>query len=301
MRLRSAIHVRVERELVTRRTLLFGAAPASAAILCLGNTSASAHTRERLAALEAATGGRIGIAGVNTGNGATVRHRADERFPFCSTFKPLVAAAILKRSATEPGLLEQTISYSRQDLVSYAPITSRHVAQGMTVSALCAAALQYSDNTAGNLMIRLLGGPTAVTAFARSIGDETFRLDRWETALNTAIPGDPRDTSTPAAMLMDLRQVSLGDVLGARERSQLVAWMQGCTTGNHRIRAVAPAGSVVADKTGTGDNGTANDIAMIQPPGKAPIVLVVFTTNVQHTARDKVVAAAAQAALEALA
>lgn len=284
----------------TRRTLLFAAASAPAAAAVLGGTPASAATRDRFAALEASAGGRIGVAGVNTGNGATLRHRAEERFPFCSTFKLLAASAILKLSATDRGLLERKIGYAKGDLVPYSPITSRHAGQGMTVSEICAAALQYSDNTAANLMIRLLGGPEAVTAFARSIGDAAFRLDRWETALNTAIPGDPRDTSTPAAMMTDLRGAALGDLLGAPERDRLVAWMRGCTTGDRRIRAVAPAGSAVADKTGTGDNGTANDIAVIWPPGKAPIVLVVYATAVQHAAPDEVIAAAAKAALDEL-
>jgi beta-lactamase class A len=284
---------------LTRRALL-AAASASTTGACLGSSPVSAEPRDRLAALEASAGGRIGVAGVDTGSGATVGHRADERFPFCSTFKLLAVSAILKRSATDDGLLRQRIDCTERDLVPYSPITGQHAGQGMTVSAICAAALQYSDNTAANLMIRLLGGPATVTAFARSIGDEAFRLDRWETALNTAIPGDLRDTSTPAAMMMDLRRATLGELLGTPQRDQLVAWMRGCTTGLKRIRAAAPAGSVVADKTGTGDYGTANDIAVIWPPGKAPIVLAIFATNARHAAPDEMIAEAAKAALNAL-
>jgi beta-lactamase class A len=284
---------------LTRRALLSAAAPASLAAMGHGTT---AQTWKGLAELEAATGGRIGVAGLNTANGRTVEHRADQRFPFCSTFKLITASAILQRSVTDPELLGRRIDYGKQDLVPYSPITSQHAGQGMTVSAICAAALQYSDNTAANLMIRLLGGTGAVTDFARSIGDERFRLDRWETALNDAVPGDPRDTSTPAAMLADLRLATLGGFLPAPRRAQLVTWMKGCTTGFKRIRAALPAGWIVADKTGTGDYGTANDIAVVWPPGRPPIILAVYTTQEKQNApsNDATVAAAARLALQAL-
>ena len=286
----------------TRRTLLLGAASATAASACLGRWRASAAAPDRLAELETAIRGRIGVAGLNTATGATVSHRSDERFPFCSTFKLLAVSAILARSATDRGLLEQQIEYTEHDLAKYSPVTGQHAGKGMTVAAICAAALQYSDNTAANLIIRLLGGPDAVTGFARSIGDETFRLDRWEPALNEATPGDPRDTATPAAMMTDLRRATLGDLLGAPERDQLVAWMQGCTTGLKRIRAAVPAGWLVADKTGSGDYGTANDLAVIWPPGKAPIILAVYSTQESENApvRDDVVATAAKIALDML-
>lgn len=286
----------------TRRTLLLGATSATAASACLGSRRASVEAPDRLAELETAIGGRIGVAGLNTGTGAMVSHRANERFPFCSTFKLLAVSAILARSATDRGLLDQQIGYTEHDLAKYSPITSQHAGEGMTVAAICAAALQYSDNTAANLMIRLLGGPDAVTSFARSIGDEMFRLDRWETALNEATPGDPRDTITPAAMMTDLRRATLGDLFGAPERDQLVAWMRGCTTGLKRIRAAVPAGWLVADKTGSGDYGTANDIAVIWPPGKAPIVLAVYSTQGSKDApvRDDIVATAAKIAFDVL-
>lgn len=284
--------------LPTRRTLLLAAASAT----CPGSWHASAQTPDRLAALEVETGGRIGVAALNTGTGATVNHRADERFPCCSTFKLLAVSAILTRSARDRGLLDQRIDYTKHDLVEYSPITSQHAGDGMTVAAICAAALQYSDNTAANLMIRLLGGPGAVTAFARSIGDEQFRLDCWETALNGAVPGDPRDTSTPVAMMTDLRRAVLEDLLGARERDQLVTWMRGCTTGLKRIRMAVPAGWAVANKTGSGGYGTVNDVAVVWPPDKAPIVLAIYSTQEKKDApvHDEVVAAVARATFEAL-
>jgi beta-lactamase class A len=152
-------------------------------------------------------------------------------------------------------------------------------------------------------LLWLLGGPHTVTAFARSIGDDTFRLDRWETALNTAIPADARDTTTPAAMMRDLQRLALGDALGIPQREQLVAWMHGNTTGAKRIRAGLPAGWSIADKTGTGDYGTSNDIALAWPPGKPPIVLAVFFTQrgKNATPRDDVVAAAAKIVAETFA
>ena len=285
---------------LSRRTLLRATLSTGAAAGIV--SKAAAQASDRFAALEASTGARIGVAGLDTGSGTAIRHRADERFPLCSTFKLLAVSAILHRVATEPGLLQRSIEVPAQNLVVYSPITSQHAGQPMTVAAICAAALQYSDNTAANLMLSLLGGPAAVTAFARSIGDEQFRLDRWETALNTAIPGDPRDTSTPGAMMTALQRATLGDLLAPPERDQLVTWMRGCTTGDKRIRSVVPAGSLVADKTGSGDYGTANDIAVVWPPGGAPVVLAIYTAHDDKTAapRDDLIAETARIVLAAL-
>lgn len=282
---------------LTRRDLMIAVAAAS-----VDAGLADAASRNPFAALEAKYGGRIGVAGLDAGSGAHVLHRADERFPMCSTFKLIAVSAVLTRAARDSTLLARVIPYAASDLVPYSPITRHHVGQGMRVSALCAAALQYSDNTAANLILRLIGGPAGATAFARSVGDTSFRLDRWETALNDAVPGDPRDTSTPAAMMGDLHRALLGDLLGVPERRQLAAWMRGCTTGGKRIRAAVPGGWDVADKTGSGDYGTANDIAVIWPPGKAPIVLAVYFTEEKKGApyRDDVVAASARAALAML-
>jgi len=256
-----------------------------------------------LRALESAAGGRLGVAAFNSANRAQIGHRADERFPFCSTFKVLAVAAILKRSAAERGLLQHRITYARDALVAYSPVTEKHAVAGMSVAELCAAALQYSDNTAANLLMKRLGGPAAVTAFARSIGDGESRLDRWETELNTAIPGDPRDTTTPAAMSGNLQRLVLGDALGETERGRLLEWMRGNTTGATRIRAGMPAGWQVADKTGSGAYGTVNDVALVWPPGKPPIVLAIYFTQPGKDAawRNDVVATAAKIAVEALA
>lgn len=258
---------------------------------------------DRLAALERASGGRLGVAALSPETDVRVAYRADERFPFCSTFKVILASAILRRSATDSGLLARRIVYTQADMVAYSPITEKHVGAGMTVSQLCAAALQHSDNTAANLLIGLLGGPAAVTAFARSIDDTRFRLDRLETALNEATPGDARDTTTPMAMARSLHRLALGDGLGQPARHQLTDWLRGNTTGASRIRAGMPGDWPVGDKTGTGDYGTTNDIAVIWPPKRPPFVLAVYFTqrDKQAPARSDVIAAVSRIVAEALA
>lgn len=286
-----------------RRTLLaaFGALALPSPLLFAAEaTGEKAKIGASLAALEKTLDGRIGLFALDTGNGAQLAYRADERFPFCSTFKVIAAAAVLAKDMQAPGLLQQRIRYAQRDLVPYSPITEKHVGDGMTVAALCAAAIQYSDNTAGNLLIDLLGGSAAVTAFARAVGDMQFRLDRRETELNTAIPGDPRDTTTPKAMGQTLQRLALGDALASAQRTQLQDWMRGNTTGDSRIRAGIPSGWQAADKTGTGDYGSANDIAILWPPGRAPVVLAVYTTRHQKDAgaRNDVIAQATRIAVD---
>jgi beta-lactamase class A len=291
-----------------RRSLLLAAllvplANASS-LRAVGQTAATAGktrvAQGKLAKLESQLQGRLGVFALNTADGTQLAHRADERFPLNSTFKLMLASAVLRKSQDVPGLMQQRIKYGPANLVTYSPITEKHLKAGMTVAELCAAALQYSDNTAANLLMKNLGGPGAVTAFARSVGDKQFRLDRWETALNTAIPGDPRDTSTPRAMGLSLRKLVLGDGLKAPQRQQLQQWLRGNTTGDARIPAGVPAGWAVGDKTGTGDYGTAHDVAVLWPPKGAPIVLTVYTahTGKDAKARNDVIASAARIVVE---
>lgn len=286
--------------LQTRRDWVMAGAAAPLLASC-GTWPAQAPSA-RLAALEAASGGRLGVAVLGTHDAAPWGHRIDERFPMCSTFKLLAASGVLALSARDAGLLGRRIVYARADLVSYSPVTQQHAGEGMTVAALCAAALQYSDNTAGNLLIRLLGGPEGVTGYARSIGDAAFRLDRWETELNTAIPGDPRDTTTPAAMAASLQRLALGEALGAPQRAQLVDWLRGNTTGAARIRAGVPADWRVGDKTGGGDYGTTNDVAVLWPPRRPPLVVAMYFTQPHDknaAARNDVLAQAARIVADA--
>lgn len=235
--------------------------------------------QKQLEAIEKELDGRLGVFALDTATGSQLAYHADERFPFCSTFKLIAASAILAKSVQVPGMLQQRIAYTKKDLVTYSPITEKHVGAGMTIGELCAAALQYSDNTAANLLIANLGGTEAVTAFARSIGDDVFRLDRWETELNSAIPGDPRDTTTPMAIGHSLNRLALGDGLKSEQRTQLCDWLLGNTTGAARIKAALPADWKIGDKTGTGDYGTANDVGVVWPVGRAPVIVAIYTTR----------------------
>jgi len=285
-----------------RRSLLLSlaAAPLCRAAELLDGVAAGipSSAEALLARLESESGGRLGLFALDTADSCHVQWRGDERFPFCSTFKMMLAAAVLARG---PALLAQHIKFQSRDLVSYSPITSKYAGKGMTVAALCAATIQYSDNGAANLLIQRLGGTAAVTAFARSIGDQQFRLDRMETQLNSAIPGDLRDTTTPAAMAGSLQQLVLGEALPPAARKHLKDWLLGNTTGDTRIRTGVASGWQVADKTGSGDYGSTNDIGIIWPPGRAPIVLAVYFTQPgkDDKARSEIIAEATRIAVAA--
>ncbi len=239
-----------------------------------------AKASERLSTLERSAGGRLGVAVIDAGGSAALLHRADERFPMCSTFKLLASAAALKRVDAGADDLARFIPYGQADLLSYAPVTKAHVDQGgMTLGALCAAAIDWSDNTAANLILNAIGGPAGFTAFARSLGDAVTRLDRDEPTLNTAIPGDPRDTTSPLAMARDLQAVLLGVALSEASRTQLEAWLVADKVGDKRLRAGLPSNWGIGDKTGSGDHGTANTIAILRPPGRAPLLAAVYYTE----------------------
>ncbi|WPB57017.1 class A beta-lactamase [Xylophilus sp. GOD-11R] len=274
---------------------------ASIAALVLPAANGQSPTDARLAELETNSGGRLGVVLLGP-EGVLASHRAQERFPACSTFKVLLAAAVLHRAASDPRLLNQLIRWDASELHTYAPVTSQATDTGLTVRELCAATIQYSDNVAANLLMRQIGGPAAVTAFARYLGDTTFRLDRWEPELNTAVPGDMRDTCTPADMARNLQRLSLGRAIAPTERRLLDSWLLGNTTGGKRIRAGTPADWTVGDKTGTGEYGTANDIAVIRRPKGKPLILTVFFTQPDPAAKanDEVVAEATRRAFAGL-
>ncbi len=248
---------------------------------------------DQFAALEKSVNGRLGIAALDTANGAHIAYRAEERFPMCSTVKVLIVSAILARSVKDTVLLERRISYNQGDLdlAVYHPITEKHLAHGMTVTELCKATIQYSDNTAANLLLNILGGPAEITAFARSLGDPITRLDRIEPALNTAIPGDKRDTTSPVAMMNNLRRLLVSSPqfpapLTSTHTALLENWMAGNTTGDKRIRSGIQAGWKVGDKTGSGDYGTNNDLAIIWSPSRAPILLAIYLTETTASAEQ---------------
>ncbi|WIM87174.1 class A beta-lactamase [Candidatus Mycobacterium wuenschmannii] len=247
------------------------------AVGCTHHDPAPSPPAPDFTALETQLSGRLGVFALDTGSGATVGHRADERFLMCSTAKTLAVAAVLRQNERRPGLVDQVVRYGQADVLEWAPVTAKHVDTGMTVGALCDAAITVSDNTAANLLVGLLGGPPAVTEFARSLGDSITSVDRLEPDLNVTSPGDRRDTSTPAQMAQNLRGLSLGDGQHADARDRLVALLKANTTGGQCIRAGLPQNWVVGDKTGSGAQGESNDIAIVWPPGRPPLAIAVYT------------------------
>lgn len=257
-------------------------------------------TATALADLEHRFHARLGLFALDTRTGRSVTYRADEHFAFCSTGKVL-AAAILLRDDSD-ARLDQVITYRSSDIVEHSPVTSKHVATGMTSREIIAAALRYSDNTAENLMLTRLGGPAALQAALRRLGDTTTNVDRDEPALDDVIPGDTRDTSTPRTLATDLRGFVLGAILPTNRRDQLTSLMLGNTTGAPYIKAGLPAGWKVADKTGSGDHGTRDDIAVVVPPGGAPIVIAVLSDrdSANASSDDALIADATRTAIAAL-
>lgn len=248
---------------------------------CINNTK-STRLCSDIGNIESSHHSRIGVYAIDTSNNSVISYNGMQKFPFCSTSKIMVAAAILKQSENNQKTLSQVIKYSESDVINsgYAPVTSKNINHGMTIKQLYEVALEYSDNTAMNLLIDNLGGITMVNKFTQSIGDNEFHLDRNEPLLNSAIPGDERDTTTPKAMTISLQKLLLGSVLESREKELLLKSMINNTTGNTKIRAgVVYPDWVVGDKTGGGGYGASNDIGIIYPKNCAPIILSIYTTR----------------------
>jgi beta-lactamase class A len=239
----------------------------------------------RIAALEKQLRGRIGVAALDTNSAATISWRGGERFAMCSTFKWFLAAAMLAGCERRRFALNQKLPFAAGDLrLPHSPVSATHIGEGgMRIAALCEAAVEISDNLAANTLFRAIGGPPALTAWLRHIGDFTTRLDRYEPALNENLPGDPRDTTTPEAMLATMRRLLLGAVLAPQSRSLLIGWMRNCKTGLERLRAGLPPAWIVADKTGTGTGSgptsAVNDLAIAWPPHRAPILITSYVSG----------------------
>ncbi len=247
---------------------------------------------QAMQALERAVGGRLGVSALNTVTGAALGWRQNERFAMCSTFKMLLAAQVLSRVDAGQDRLDAMLTFDRSVLVEHSPVTEKFAGKApMTVKALCDAIMTISDNGAANLLLERVGGPASFTAYMRSLGDPTTRLDRIEPAMSESKPGDARDTTSPLAMLSSMRALTLGKALSAANRERLVGWMQANTTGDHCLRAGAP-GWKVADKTGSGP-GTRNDIGLLWAPGAAtPILVTSYLTEckAEPKARDAALA-----------
>jgi beta-lactamase class A len=284
--------------------LLLAASPPLDGFAVANTPGSTSDFPNRILSIEQRTGTRIGVAALDTGSGKRLDYRSEERFPMCSTFKFLAAAAVLKRVDDGQEKLDRFIPYGAKDILEYAPVTKAHLNDGgMTLGALCAAAIQQSDNTAGNLLLDTIGGPAGLTNFARSFGDETTRLDRKEPDLNSVGPGDERDTTTPAEMRADMQRLLLGNVLSESSRHQLEDWLRHNEAGTLMVRAGVPKTWTVGDKTGRCGNGATNDVAFIRPPGGAPILVAIYSigsTSASADDRAATVAEAARAVVEFL-
>ncbi|WP_445218744.1 class A beta-lactamase [Bradyrhizobium sp. Pa8] len=259
-----------------RRTLL--------ASLCwmAASPALAADAPPELESYERETGGRIGVYAENLATGAKLIWRADERFVMCSTFKASLAACVLARADRGEEQLAATIPYGNADLLDYAPVAKQNLAAGaMSVTDMCKAIVELSDNTCANLLLARIGGPAALTAFWRSLGDTTSRLDHNEPELNRSPPGDPRDTTTPAAMAGNLKRLVVGEALSPASRTQITEWMVGCKTGANRLRGGLPAGWKIGDKTGNNGKDASGDIAVVWPKldskPDAPILIAGYT------------------------
>ncbi len=276
------------------------AAAAPTTVTSSPTTTSTARSAADFAELEKTFDARLGVYAVDTGTGREVSHRDGERFAYASTHKALSSAAVFQvNTLTE---LEEVVTYTAADVVVNSPVTEKHVDSGMTLREIADAAIRYSDNTAANLLFRELGGPAALGEALRGIGDTTTHVDRLEPELNDTSPGDVRDTSTPRALATSLRAVALGDVLPTEKREVLVDLLRRNTTGDKTIRAGVPDGWVVGDKTGSAAYGTRNDIAVVWPPGRAPIVLAVLSDRgtVDAARDDALLARATEVVVEAL-
>jgi len=278
------------------------AAPAAPLPTPAAPTSAPAvpDVTDAFVRLEAEFDARLGVYAVDTGSGRAIEYRADERFGYASTFKALAAGAVLAQTTAEE--LDQVVAYTADELVAHSPITELHAGTGLTLRQIAEAAVCYSDNTAGNLLLARLGGPEGVRQTLRELGDEVTEPARWETELNAVTPGDDRDTSTPRALATSLAAYAVDDALSEADRELLVEWLIGNTTGDELIRAGVPAGWEVGDKTGAGTYGTRNDIGVLWPPRGAPIVLAVLSDRDEPEAEfdNALIARATEVVVEAL-
>ncbi|MFT2211353.1 class A beta-lactamase [Rhizobium giardinii] len=248
--------------------------------------SAENDINRQLASLEKRTGGRLGVSVLDTKSNVSFGHRQDERFAMCSTVKALAAAFVLARVDKGQETLGRRIDVSKADLHAHSPVAEKHVGDGMTVGELCDAAVTYSDNAAANLILASFGGPAGLTAWLRSIGDETTRLDRTEPALNEAKPGDPRDTTTPAAMMRTLGKLLLEDVLSPSSRDQFAAWLVANRTGDRRLRAGLPTNWTIGEKTGTSGHGEAGDVGFMRPPKSQTILASVYIAEAPKPVKE---------------
>ena len=255
-----------------------------------------------VAAAEAATGGRLGLAVIDTGTGRTFSHRGTALFPMASTFKMQLAAAMLMRADARQEQLDRALSIKPGDIVGHSPFTKTRVGSSATIAELAKATVTTSDNGAANLLLATMGGPEGFTRWVRSIGDRVTRLDRYEVMMSEGLPGDPRDTTSPDAVAAIWQRLLLGNALLPASRATLTDWLIANTTGDARLRAGLPKGWRVGDKTGTGGDNSVNDIAIVWPPGRPPVIIAAFLNGGRASAavHEAVLADLARAVATAL-
>jgi beta-lactamase class A len=259
------------RDVLIAATAMFGSGRIAGAVMPRSDVA------QELMVLEHETGGRLGVAALNPRSGVRLTYRAAERFAMCSTFKLALAAAVLARVDAGGAKLDQSVSFTRADLLAHSPVTEMHVNEGaLPLETMLQAMVEVSDNTAANQLLAMIGGPAAYTQFLRGLGDRRTRLDRIELALNSNMPGDLRDTTTPSAMLADMNKLLLGTVLSGKSSERLITWMRQCSNGQDRLRARLPSGWQAADKPGTGERGAVNDLAVFWAPDGAPILVACY-------------------------
>lgn len=287
--------------MIGRRKYLMVASAVVTGLPILGMTKASfANGKfvDELRRLERESGGRLGVTLLDTRSGVRSGYRSDERFPICSTFKVLLTAAVLRRVDSGQEDLARRVRFGTEVILEHAPVTKTRVGgDGMSLAELCDATMTFSDNTAANLLLTAIGGPPALTAFVKSLGDDMTRLDRTEPALNEALPSDLRDTTTPNAMASTLSTLTLGQALSPASRTQLVTWLVGSKTGDTRLRAGLPHSWRVGERTGTGERGTANNVAVVWPESRPPLIVTAYLTEatVNRTQQNAVLAGVGRA------
>lgn len=257
-------------------------------------------THKEFSKLEQKFDARLGVYAIDTGTNQTISYRPNERFAFASTYKALAAGVLLQQNSIDT--LNEVIKFTKEDLVDYSPVTEKHVDTGMTLGEIAEAAVRYSDNTAGNILFHKIGGPKGYEKALRKMGDRVTMSDRFETELNEAIPGDIRDTSTAKAIARNLKDFTVGNALPHQKRNILTDWMKGNATGDKLIRAGVPTDWVVADKSGAGSYGTRNDIAIVWPPNRSPIIIAILSSKDEKEATydNQLIKEAAEVVIDAI-
>ena len=276
---------------LSRRSAIFSLLTATAALATPAR--AAQPIIEEIAQLEKRSDGRLGVGILDTATGEVLSHRGDELFPMCSTFKFLAAGFVLRRVDLGEESLDRIVRYGTSDLVANSPFTEKYAGgKGVSIAQLCQATVTLSDNAAANLLLTSFGGPEGLTAFLRQIGDAVTRLDRIEPEMSAATPGDPRDTTSPQAMALTMQQLLFGDVLSSAGQDQLARWLIDNETGGTRLRAGLPSDWRIGDKTGTSRNGVTNDIAFVEKPDRAPLIVTVYLaeTGLGASARNAIIA-----------